>query len=59
MQTAAFDVIGIFGFSKDFQATRDLDGKALKPASAFRRVRDLFTRSCQQLCVHAENPVSF
>ncbi len=27
MQTAAFDVIGIFGFSKDFQATRDLDGE--------------------------------
>lgn len=27
MQTAAFDVIGIFGFSKDFRATLDLQGE--------------------------------
>ena len=27
MQAAAFDVIGIFGFSKDFRATLDLQGE--------------------------------
>ena len=37
MQNAAFDVIGVFGFGKDFKATMDLHGEGAQACKCLAR----------------------
>ncbi len=59
-QTAAFDVIGIFGFSKDFRATLDLHGEGAQACKCLSEGKRLTSsqqpaalRACRKLSAKA------
>ena len=52
MQNAAFDVIGVFGFGKDFKATMDLQGEGAQACKCLAKGKTILSMSTASGAIH-------